>query len=169
MILELDNTQQNAPNNAPTTQSFNRQGNMEEQEGEFLRITLDDINESNKLSLHCPICSSPVYRDEENPEMAPVECVDCEAIYHKACWAMAGGKCAIIGCDSKKSRAYGQTPNASQQPAINLNNVPNAAPVFGNNTNRYKAQERQMQREMQGGVFRRIFEWLLRRIRILDE
>ena len=169
MILELDNTQSNAENGRPTVHAFNQTGKMEEQEGEFLRITLDDINESNKLSLHCPICSSPVYRDEANPEMVPVECTDCEAIYHKACWQMAGGKCAIIGCDCKTSRAYAATPSVSEQPAISLNNVPNAAPVFSNNTNRYKAQERQMQREMQGGLFRRLFEWLLRQIRILDE
>ena len=170
MILDLDK-RPNRLDNMEQNIAIDPQTNlrrMDEQEGEFLRITADDINEANKLSLHCPICASPVYRDESNAEMAPVECVDCEAIYHKACWEMAGGTCAIIGCDCKKCRPFGT--GVSQPVALNMNDVPriNAAPNAPNN-NRYKAQERQMQREMQGGLFRRFFEWLLRQIRILDE
>ena len=164
MILELDNTQLFTENGSPT-----KLRTMEEQEGEFLRITLDDVNESNKLSLHCPICSSPVLRDEKNKEMAPVECHDCEAIYHKACWDMAGGTCAIIGCDCKKCRPYGAGATQQQQPALNLNDVTSGRKDSPGSHNRYKAQERQMQREMQGGLFRRLFEWLLRQIKILDE
>lgn len=165
MILDLDDR----PNTDTKQNRVVELRTMEEQQGEFLRITIDDINEANKLSLHCPICASPVYRDEPNAQMTPYECTDCEAIYHKACWEMAGGKCAIIGCDCKKARPYG---SSAPQPAtpINMKNVAGGRGDKGPEPyNRYKAQERQMQREMQGGLFRRLFEWLLRQIRILDE
>ena len=88
---------------------------MAEIEGEPIKITLDDIEQANKLSESCPMCAGPVYREYNDPAMAPVECASCETIYHRACWEQAGSKCAMVGCDSKQVKAYDAV-----QPAVSV-------------------------------------------------
>lgn len=151
---------------------------MEEQENPKLTITIDDIQEANQLSLHCPICTSPVENYVSDPALVAVICDKCGTLYHKICWEQGGGACAMIGCDSRRYKLYAQNNN----PALSIRPgeitiAPNApANRSGNNRSdrinnrRLKEQERQMYDEIYGrGLFRRFFEWLLRQIRILDE
>ncbi|MDJ0756235.1 MAG: hypothetical protein QNJ45_22080 [Ardenticatenaceae bacterium] len=135
---------------------------MEEQENPFMRITLDDVNEANQLSLHCPICANPVERYADDPGLQPVECISCGALYHKTCWEQAGGACAMIGCEEKTYRLFGQIE--APVLTVNMKDLPRDE-VRANK--RLKDIERRRQRER--SLFARFFNWLLRQIRILNE
>lgn len=138
-----------------------------------ITITDDDIREANMLSLHCPICGTPVENYVEQPELVAVECVDCGTLYHKTCWEQAGGKCAMIGCTSTSYRLHAQDSG----PVLKIDQTdigrhqPQQAPNGSPRENkRIKEQERRMRDEVYGrGIFRRFFDWLLRQIRILDD
>ena len=85
-----------------------RDSNRPVQEGQPLRITMDDVTEANQLSLGCPICASPVERNAQDPGLVPVICTECGTLYHRACWEANGGTCAVLGCDCRKYRPYGE-------------------------------------------------------------
>ncbi|MCA9979868.1 MAG: hypothetical protein KDD89_03530 [Anaerolineales bacterium] len=144
---------------------------MEEREMPPITITGDDIRDANMLSLHCPICGSPVENYVEQPELVAVECVDCETLYHKTCWEQAGGKCAMIGCASTSYRLHAQ----DTAPVLTIDNrdLRHVQPVLNGSpreNKRLKEQERELRDEVYGkGIFRRFFEWLLNQIRLLDE
>lgn len=78
-------------------------------ENGVLRITDNDVQEANQLSLACPICAGPVEKHIEEAELAPVVCVKCGTLYHRACWERNNGKCAILGCGSTQYRVYGRS------------------------------------------------------------
>ena len=63
---------------------------MNEQEFPLIHITVEDINEANRLSLHCPICASAVENHAEHEALTPVVCTSCGTLYHKACWGAKG-------------------------------------------------------------------------------
>lgn len=135
---------------------------MEEIEYPPIKITLDDVEEANKLSLACPICSSPVYRTYDTPDMMPVECVSCGAIYHKACWEMGGGVCAMVGCEETKYKPYGLvTRNGSSAKTVQLNEKDIRINV--SDSQRIKYQER-ASNSSDGPIIIRFFSWLWRRI-----
>lgn len=134
---------------------------MEEIENPPIKITLDDIEEVNKLSLQCPICSNPVYRTYTNPDLAPVECIRCEAIYHRACWELAGGVCAMVGCDETKYRVLVPSSggkNGSSSPVVKLDEVDIRTGVSDNQRIKYE------QRQSESPIFVRFFVWLWNRI-----
>lgn len=132
------------------------------QENPFVRITLDDVTEANQLSLSCPICANPVERFANDPGLRPVECISCGALYHKACWEQAGAACAMIGCEEKEYRIYGELENA----VITVNKHDLARDEIRTNK-RLKDIERRRRREQT--LFSRFFNWLVRQIRILNE
>ena len=138
---------------------------MEAQENPFIRITVDDVNEANQLSLHCPICANPVERYATEPSLAAVECVGCGALYHKTCREQAGGACAMIGCDEKQYRPYGELI----APEITLSKQD--MPGDGRQLNKELKRQEQLRRrrELQSNLLSRFFAWLLRQIRILNE
>ncbi len=138
---------------------------MEPQENPLIRITPDDVAEANQLSLHCPICANPVERYSSDPNLAPVECVSCGALYHKACREQMSGACAMIGCEEQRHRPYGQ-PVA---PVITLHK--NELRGDGRQLNKeLKRQEQERRRrELANTLLSRFFAWLLRQIRILNE
>lgn len=79
----------------------------EEQTEPLLRITFDDIADANQLSLGCPICAGAVEDNVTSQTMVPVKCTTCSTFYHHACWQNNGGKCAILGCESKAFSQHG--------------------------------------------------------------
>lgn len=97
-----------------------------ETEGDFIRITIDDVQEANQLSLACPICVSPVENRADRPELTPVVCADCGTLYHRTCWQQSGGKCAILGCTSTKIKPYG---TQEEVVTISITEVPTDAQV----------------------------------------
>ena len=76
-------------------------------EGEPIKITPDDIEEANRLSLGCPICASAVQDNVDARALKPVICSNCQTLYHSTCWEQNGGKCATLGCGSTESYPYG--------------------------------------------------------------
>lgn len=130
---------------------------MEEIENQPIKITLDDIEEANKLSEGCPMCGNPVYRQFSERALMPVECVNCDAIYHKVCWEeLGGGVCAMVGCEERKYRPYGQETDV-RSPAVRIDNI-DLGRVSSNQQLKY--QERQVRREVSGGVVYRFFAWV---------
>ena len=101
-----------------------------ETEGEFIRITFDDVEEANQLSLSCPICVGPVENHASQRGEQPVVCADCGTLYHRACWQQAGGKCGILGCSSTKIRPYGAQEEVM---TISISDVPSDAQVQARN------------------------------------
>lgn len=79
---------------------------MDENE-EVLRITAEDVEEANRLSLNCPICAGPVEKHAERPAMAAVYCTACRTLYHHVCWEQNGGSCAVLGCENDSYKRYG--------------------------------------------------------------
>ncbi len=144
---------------------------MQEREMPPITITGDDILEANMLSLHCPICGTPVEKYVQQSELVAVECVDCGTLYHKVCWEQSGNKCAMIGCASTSYRLYAEESAAIL--TIDSNDLRRVAPTPNSSpreTKRLKEQERRMRDEVYGkGIFRRFFEWLLNQIRLLDD
>ena len=136
---------------------------MAEIEGEPIKITLDDIEQANKLSEACPMCPGPVYPEYNDPAMAPVECAECETIYHRACWEQAGSKCAMVGCDSKRIKAYDAV-----QPATSVSIRPTDIRARGPEiTEELKRQQQRMRREFESGsLLGRFLRWLWDQIKI---
>ncbi len=112
------------------------------EEDDVLRITEDDITQANQLSLACPICAGPVENMPLESELQPVRCVDCDTLYHHACWEQNGGKCAILGCTSTQVLAHGAL---AETLTITLNEVPTDAQV-GRQQQRLKNIERERMR-----------------------
>ena len=140
---------------------------MDEQELPFIQITDTDIDEVNRLSLHCPICANPVEKYVHEPELTPVVCAGCDTLYHQACWEQIGGKCAVLGCGHEKYLRYGEelTPlltikYTDLQPSLN-----GRGPA--RQTKRLKEeQRRQVEQLRRPGLLRRLFQWLLDQIKI---
>ena len=143
-----------------------------EQEGQPITITLDDISEANRLSLHCPICAGPVEQHSDGRSFRPVICTDCGTLYHEVCWQQNGGSCAILGCESKTYRVYGVL-DLGPPLIIDKNDITTAPPprtvprATNGQTEKLKRNEKRMQREVGRRLFwRRLFDSLLRAIRI---
>lgn len=142
---------------------------MDENE-EVLRITTEDIEEANRLSLNCPICAGPVEKHADRSEMAAVYCTSCQTLYHHICWEQNGGTCAVLGCESKSYKRYGVFDLG---PALtidrkDISRQAPARPVFPNGqTGRLKRQERRLERGGAGGSFwRNVWRNLLRAIKL---
>lgn len=138
---------------------------MAEIEGEPIKITLDDIQQASQLSLACPMCAGPVYREYNDPAMAPVECVECGTIYHRACWEQAGGKCAMVGCDCTRIKAFNAPPDQpAPSVAIRTTDIRARGPEI---TEELKRQQQRMRREFEAGsLLGRFLRWLWDQIKI---
>ncbi|HSH03932.1 MAG TPA: hypothetical protein VLL52_15560 [Anaerolineae bacterium] len=128
----------------------------------IIRITFDDIEEANKLSLHCPICASAVHRYTDESSLAPVACQGCETLYHYACWQQKGPVCAMLGCDHTECRPYNEA--AADVLTIDHADVANAPPLTTTRTQRLKAEQRQQTQQPQT-VWQRVWNVLVRVIR----
>ncbi len=144
---------------------------MTEQENAPIRISLDDINEANRLSLHCPICASPVENHPVDPALVPVVCGNCKTLYHRACWDQSGGKCAILGCNHNKYFVYGRPTKPAL--VIRHSDLPTAPSANGRPdvaSRRTKQLKREQQRQVEQlrrpSLLRRLWQWLLDQIRI---
>ncbi|MFT5196976.1 MAG: hypothetical protein ACI9EW_002008 [Cellvibrionaceae bacterium] len=136
---------------------------MAEIEGEPIKITLEDIEAASQLSLACPMCAGPVYREYNDPEMAPVECANCETIYHRACWEQSGGKCAMVGCDCKRIKVYNHI-SAPVSVSIQSTDIRERGPEI---TEELKRQQQRMRREFESGsLLGRFMRWLWDQIKI---
>jgi hypothetical protein len=145
---------------------------MSEQENPPIRISLDDINEANRLSLHCPICASPVENYPPDPALTPVLCGNCKTLYHRACWEQSGGKCAILGCDHTKYFVYGRPTKPAL--VIRHNDLPTAPSANGRpdqkrprtNKDLKRQQQREIEQLRRPSLLQRLWQWLLDQIRI---
>jgi hypothetical protein len=142
---------------------------MSEKE-QIIRITNDDIDEANRLSLNCPLCASAVERHASDNEMAPVLCLECETLYHYACWVRNGNRCAVLGCSGTEFRRYGVL-DLGPVLTIERRDIPKDVPrpVLSPNgrTKRLKEGERRMQREVRRkSIWRDLWHSLLRAIRL---
>lgn len=145
---------------------------MTEHENPPIQITLDDVSEANRLSLHCPICASPVENHPTAPELVPVVCGGCKTLYHRACWQQSGGKCAILGCDHDRYLLYGRP--SKPELIIRHSDIPAATPFPNGRPERVSRRTQELKREQQRRVeelrrpslLRRLFQWLLDQIRI---
>ncbi len=127
------------------------------QEDPPLRITLEDIQEANRLSLACPICSDAVQNHVAQSGLWPVICRECGTLYHRVCWDNNGGHCAVLGCDSHNSVPFGQDLGPTL--VIRRSDIPRESPpAYRNRTKRLKAAE---QARTRSGSF---WQTLLRRI-----
>ncbi len=144
---------------------------MAEQENAPIRISLDDIKEANRLSLHCPICASPVENHPVDSALTPVVCGNCKTLYHRACWEQSGGKCAILGCDHTKYFVYGRPTKPAL--VIRHSDLPATPSVNGRpdqTSRRTKELKREQQRQVEQlrrpSLLQRLWLWLLDQIRI---
>ncbi len=141
---------------------------MEEQEQPLIQITVDDILEANRLSLHCPMCAGAVENFAEDEALQPVICANCKTLYHQACWEQGGGKCAILGCDHDKYIVYG-TPT---KPVLRIDHadLPQISPNGRKPTRRTKQlkaeQRRQVEQLRRPSLLQRLWKWLLDQIKI---
>jgi hypothetical protein len=141
---------------------------MEEQELPPIQITDDDINEANRLSLHCPICASAVENNIGDLSVRPVVCTKCGTLYHQVCWEQSGGKCAILGCECTEYYVYGR----NRDPALTITYSDLPAPSANGRgpstqTKRLKAQQaREVERLRRPGFWQRLWQWLLDQIQI---
>lgn len=144
---------------------------MTEHENPPIQITLDDISEANRLSLHCPICASPVENNPEETALVPVVCGGCKTLYHRACWEQSGGKCAILGCNHDKYLVYGRP--TKPEFIIRHSDIP-AAPAPNGRPERISQHTKELKREQQRQVeqlrrpslLQRLWQWLLDQIRV---
>ena len=140
---------------------------MDEQEMPPLTITNNDIQEANQLSLHCPICANPVEKFVEDTDLQPVICAKCGTLYHKTCWELGGGKCAVLGCGHDKFKVHGVP--ASPVLSIKYTDLPKPS-VNGRSSQQTKQlkeqQRRQVEQLRRPSLLRRLFQWLLDQIRI---
>lgn len=136
---------------------------------EFIRITPEDIAEANQLSLNCPICAGAVEKHTGRAEAAPVFCVECETLYHYACWEQNGGVCAVLGCEGAAYKRYGVI---DLEPALRIEpqDIPRQVPepVFSPNgrTKRLKEDERLKGQIRVGSFWRNLWHNLLQAIKL---
>ena len=140
---------------------------MDEQELPFIQITSDDIQEANRLSLHCPICANPVENNVADRDLIPVECAACGTLYHKTCWIQSGGKCAVLGCNHDKFGVYGE----NLTPVLKIKYTDLQPSLNGRYPNRRtkqlkEEQRRQVEQLRRPSLLRRLFQWLLDQIKI---
>lgn len=141
-----------------------------------ITITQDDISEANRLSLHCPICAGAVEQYVDGDAVIPILCTGCGTLYHKACWDQNGGKCAILGCESRAFRRHGVLDLG---PVLKIDrqdiravpayppSMPAPAAATSSSTQKLKKSEQQMHKEVQRRFrLRDLFEGLLRAIRL---
>lgn len=131
-------------------------------EDDFIRITIDDVAEANRLSLSCPICSSAVEQNVNNDALAPVICANCQTLYHRTCWEQNGGTCATLGCEHTECYPFGTElgPRLTITYADLPKHVP-ASRLSPNGSKAIKAREKHLQRERERkefwpGLFKRI-------------
>ncbi len=147
---------------APGTQS------MDAQEAPFIRITDDDVNQANQLSLQCPICGNAVENHVDGQSLVPIVCDNCGTLYHKACWEQSGGKCAVLGCGHDKFHLYGQ----DNKPVLKVKYTDLPAPTANGQgpsqqTRKIKEeQRRQVEQMSRPGFWQRIWQWLLDQIKV---
>ncbi len=139
---------------------------MDENE-EVLRITANDIEEANRLSLNCPICAGPVEKHADRPEMAAVYCTSCQTLYHHVCWEQNGGSCAVLGCESDSYKRYGifDLGPALTIDRKDISQAPSPTGFPNGQTRRLKRQERRRQREA-GSFWRNLWRNLLQAIKL---
>lgn len=141
---------------------------MDAQEAPFIRITDNDVNEANQLSLQCPICGNAVENHVDGPLLVPVVCDNCGTLYHKACWEQSGGKCAVLGCGHEKFHLYGQ----DNKPVLKVKYTDLPAPSTNGQapsqqTRRMKEeQRRQVEQMRKPGFWQRVWQWLLDQIKV---
>jgi hypothetical protein len=135
----------------------------EEEVGQPIQITETDIAEANRLSLSCPICAGAVEKNVLETSLAPVVCLQCGTLYHKACWEQHSGKCAVLGCEHKEARPYGTDVG----PQLTITNADISkhrpyAPSSNGRTQQLKELEKQRQRE--SGFWNILFDRIRRAI-----
>jgi len=135
-------------------------------ENDFIRITIDDVAEANRLSLSCPICSSAVEQNVDNDALAPVICANCQTLYHRTCWEQNGGTCATLGCEHTECYPFGTElgPRLTITYADLPKHVP-ASRLSPNGSKAIKAREKRLQREQERKEFwPRLFSRILKAI-----
>jgi hypothetical protein len=141
---------------------------MDEQENPLIQITIEDIQEANRLSLHCPICASAVENNVREAALLPVVCARCRTLYHKACWEQSGGRCAILGCGHDKYYVYG----TDVKPTLTIKYTDLPRPSVNGRapsqqTKRLKEeQKRQVEEMRRPGFWQRVWQWLLDQIKL---
>ena len=108
-------------------------------EENVLRITFDDIQAANQLSLACPMCASPVEDNVLDSSLRPVSCAQCGTHYHSVCWQHNGGSCAVLGCNCTEHRVYGVEEDSLR---ISIKDLPSEADVKRRNQ-QLKRREKQ--------------------------
>jgi hypothetical protein len=116
-------------------------------EGEPIKITPDDIEEANRLSLGCPICASAVQDNVEAQALKPVICSNCQTLYHATCWEQNGGKCATLGCGSTESYPYGT--EVGPRLKIRYSDLPKHAPQAPSSPNGRQKELNEQQKRLQ--------------------
>ncbi len=143
---------------------------MEEQEFPLIQITEDDINEANRLSLHCPICADAVESNRDGVAYLPVVCDNCGTLYHKACWEQSGGKCAVLGCEHDVYHIHGQ--NLAPALKVEYRDIKEPAKNGRGPSQRTKRlkyeQQRQVEQLNRPSLLQRLWQWLLNQIRIQE-
>ncbi len=139
---------------------------MDEQELPPLTITNNDIEAANQLSLHCPICANPVEKFVDDRDLQPVLCGKCGTLYHKTCWELGGGKCAVLGCGHDKFRVHGVPTN----PVLSIKYTDLPRPSANGRSSQTKRLKDQQRREVEQlrrpSLLQRLFRWLLDQIKI---
>lgn len=134
-------------------------------EDDFIRITLDDVQEANRLSLSCPICAGAVEQNVENDALSPVICANCQTLYHRTCWDQNGGTCATLGCEHTECYPFGT--ELGPRLTITYDDLPKHTPRAKQSPNgrskAIKAREKRLQRERARrefwpNLFRRILQ-----------
>lgn len=118
-------------------------------EGEFIRITNEDISEANRLSLSCPICAGAVEQNVANHALSPVVCANCQTLYHRTCWEQNGSRCATLGCEHKECYPFGT--ELGPRLKISYSDLPRHVPRSTISPNgragKLKEQEKRLQKE----------------------
>ncbi len=124
-------------------------------EGEPIKITPDDIEEANRLSLGCPICASAVQDNVDARALKPVICSNCQTLYHSTCWEQNGGKCATLGCGSTESYPYGTEigPRLKIRDSDLPKHVPQAPSSKNGRNKELKEQQKRLQDRARGREF----------------
>lgn len=124
-------------------------------EGEPIKITSEDIEEANRLSLGCPICASAVQDNVDVQALKPVICSNCQTLYHSTCWEQNGGKCATLGCGSTESYPYGTEigPRLKIRYSDLPKHVPQAPSSKNGRNKELKEQQKRLQDRARGREF----------------
>jgi hypothetical protein len=123
-------------------------------QGEPIKITPEDIEEANRLSLGCPICASAVEDNIGLEALRPVVCSNCQTLYHSTCWEQNGSKCATLGCGSTESYPYGTELRPRLK--IHYSDLPKHVPQAPSPNGRHKElkeEQRRLQEQARGRQF----------------